>query len=210
MKTKSLVTFGILSMVVFFIGLYTDNYMLRMIAKPFPVLAMLVLLKPVDYYSKFVFGGLIFSVTGDMLLEYEPSMFVYGLIAFLLAHVAYIAAFLKRSKKIVLIPLIFLMGYGMVVYWLLYPGLGNMAHPVLIYIIVILTMCWRAFAQTDFNKYAVYALAGALLFVVSDSLIAFNKFYVELEFARYLIMLTYWAAQSLIFYSAYATQKKLA
>ncbi len=98
----------------------------------------------------------------------------------------------------------------MVVYWLLYPGLGNMAHPVLIYIIVILTMCWRAFAQTDFNKYAVYALAGALLFVVSDSLIAFNKFYVELEFARYLIMLTYWAAQSLIFYSAYATQKKLA
>ena len=68
-------------------------------------------------------------------------------------------------------------------------------------------MSWRAFAQGNYNKNAIYAVAGSILFVLSDSIIAFNKFYVEIQHASYLIMLTYWAAQSLLFYSAYSDQK---
>lgn len=207
-KIKSIITIGLLAMAFYFIGVYTDSFIVRMITKPLPVIAMLVLLKPINHYSKFIFAGLLLSVVGDLLLEYSASLFVYGLIAFLLAHITYIVAFFKRSKRIALIPLILLMAFGIVIYWLLYPGLGNMAHPVLIYIIVILIMSWRATAQGNFNKNSIYAVAGSILFVTSDSLIALNKFYVEIEYHHYLIMLSYWGAQSLMFYSAFADQQE--
>ena len=205
-KIKSIITIGLSSMAFYFIGVYTDSFIVRMITKPLPVIAMLVLLKPINHYSKFIFTGLLFSVVGDLLLEYSASLFIYGLIAFLLAHITYIVAFFKRSKRIALIPLILLMAFGIVIYWLLYPELGNMAHPVLIYIIVILIMSWRAAAQGNYDKNAIYAVGGSVLFVLSDSIIAFNKFYVEIQHAGYLIMLTYWAAQSLLFYSVYSHQ----
>ena len=208
MKFKSLITIAILSVILYFFGLYTDNHLLRMVTKPLPLIAMMVLLRPVTFYSKFVFIALLFSVIGDLLLEFNTSMFVFGLIAFLLAHIAYTTAFLKRSRKLMAIPFVLLMGYGAVVYWLLYPGLGKMALPVLIYIVVILIMSWRSMAQNDYDKKAVFAVAGSLLFVVSDSLIAFNKFYVEIQYAHYLIMISYWAAQGLLFYSAFADDKK--
>ncbi len=179
-----------------------------MVTKPLPVIAMLMLLKPVGHYSRFIFIGLLLSVIGDVLLEFSTSLFIYGLLAFLMAHLSYIVAFFKRSIRIAPIPLVLLMAFGSVIYWFLYPGLGDMAHPVLIYIVVILIMSWRATAQGNFNKNAIYPVAGALLFVASDSLIALNKFYVEIEYHRYLIMLSYWAAQSLIFYSAFADQQE--
>lgn len=209
MKLKSIIILALLSMILFFIGEYTDNYLLRLITKPLPIIGMLVLLKPANNYSKFIFGGLSLSVIGDVLLEYNASLFVYGLVAFLLAHIAYIIAFFKRSNKIALLPLIFLMIYGVVIYWMLYPGLGNMAHPVLLYLIVILIMCWRAFAQANFNTNAIFSVAGSVLFVISDSLFALNKFYVEIQYAVYLIMITYWSAQILIFYSAFTDEKEL-
>lgn len=193
-------------MVFYFVGVYTDNFWVQLVTKPIPIVVMLVMLKPVNHYAKFIFGGLVLSMVGDILLAYGDLYFVYGLAAFLLAHVAYIVAFLKRSQRLVLIPLLLLMLYGVAAYWLLYPGLGNMAHPVLLYILVILTMSWRAIAQRDFNKNAIYAVAGSVLFVLSDSIIAFNKFYVEIQHADYLIMLTYWMAQILLFYSAYYDQ----
>ena len=193
-------------MVFYFIGVYTDSFVLKLVAKPIPVLVMLAILKRTNYYSKFIFVGLVLSMVGDILLVYSDSLFVHGLAAFVLAHVAYIIAFFKRSKRLVLVPFVFLMAYGVAMYWLLYPELGTMAHPVLLYIMVILTMTWRAFAQGNFNKNAIYAVAGSILFVLSDSIIAFNKFYVEIQHASYLIMLTYWAAQSLLFYSAYSDE----
>ena len=205
-KIKSFFTIGLIAMVFYFMGVYTDSLLVKLVTKPIPIIIMLVLLKPVNHYAKFIFGGLVLSMVGDILLTYGDLYFVYGLVAFLLAHVAYIIAFLKRSQRLMLIPLILLMLYGVVVYWLLYPGLGTMAHPVMLYILVILTMSWRAIAQRDYNKNAIYAVAGSILFVLSDSIIAFNKFYVEIQHADYLIMFTYWSAQILLFYSAFSDQ----
>ena len=203
MKQKITFTVVIISMIVFFIGLYTDNYLMRMIAKPIPILAMITLLKPVTHYKKMIFIGLGFSVIGDFLLESSPTMFIFGLVAFLLAQTSYIVAFTKRSRNLNPIALFALTVFGIVLFYLLYPGLGDMTIPVLIYVIVILTMSWRAIVQHNFNQFAIYASAGSLFFVISDCIIAFNKFYVELPHARWLIMMTYWTAQSMIFYSAY-------
>ncbi len=195
---------AVIAIVIFFIGLYFDNYIMRMVVKPIPLLVLISLIKPNTHYRKFIFIGLIFSVIGDMLLEASPGFFVFGLVAFLLAHVNYIIAFIKRSKQLSLIIVIALLLYGAGLYWVLFPTLGNMAIPVLLYLLVILTMVWRAFAQRKFNTLAIYALVGSLFFVFSDSLIALNKFYAVLPYSRGVIMTTYWTAQFLIFNSAFS------
>ncbi len=207
MKQKTALIIALFAVALFFIGLYTDSYLLRMITKPIPVLAMIFMLRPVTHYKKFVFLGLGFSVTGDFLLESSPDMFVFGLAAFLIAHLLYIVAFVKRNHNLKLFPLILLAAFGIVVLYLLYPTLGKMTIPVIAYLMVILVMCWRALAQNNYDEFAIYAAAGSIFFVISDSIIAFNKFYVEIPLARWMIMVTYWAAQSLIFYSAYKAKE---
>jgi len=194
---------AIIAIAIFFIGLYFDNYIMRMIVKPIPLFVLISLIKPNTHYRKFIFIGLIFSVIGDLLLEASPNFFAFGLVSFLLAHVNYIIAFIKRSRQFLLIIVVVLLLYGVGLYWILFPTLGKMAVPVLLYILVILTMVWRAFAQRKFNKVAIYALIGSLFFVFSDSLIALNKFYTVLPYSRGVIITTYWTAQFLIFNSAF-------
>ena len=138
---------------------------------------------------------------GDILLEASPNFFAFGLVAFLIAQINYIIAFLRRDKSLSLVTAALLLIFGTGLYWFLYPNLNEMAITVLLYISVILTMVWRAFAQRKFNKFAIYALVGSLFFVFSDSLIALNKFYATLPYSRGVIMITYWTAQFLIFNS---------
>lgn len=203
MKQKSILLIGLIAVVLFFIGLYTDNYALRMAAKPIPLLALIVLLKPDSKFKQFIFFGLIFSLFGDVLIESSSDMFVFGLLAFLIGHIAYIIAFSRRNRQGFLFPLVFILAFGVGFYWFLYPGLNEMAIPVLLYILVILMMVWRAIAQRKFNKYAIFAVVGSLFFTFSDSIIAINKFHTAVPYARWIIMFSYWTAQSLIFYSAY-------
>ena len=186
----------------FIAGVAVDNHILRMISKPVPVLVLLLSLKPDTKYKKLIFGGFIFSLLGDILLETAENLFVFGLLSFLIAHIFYITAFLNRRNSKSLITAILLLSFGAGYYYFLFPGLGKMAVPVFIYIVVILTMTWSAFSQYSFNDYSKYAAIGAVFFVFSDSLIAFTKFHSPLPFSRYAIILTYWLAQYLIFYSA--------
>jgi len=207
MKRNSILIVAAIAVVLFFIGFVTDNYLLRMIAKPIPLLAFLILLKPVTAYRKLIFAGLSFSILGDLLLESSPDMFIFGLLAFLTAQIAYIIAFTKRSHQTPIISAIILMVFGAGIYWVLYPGLHDMAIPVLVYLLVIITMAWRAIAQGKFDKYAIYAVIGSFFFMFSDSLIALDKFYMVVPYSRWMIMLSYWTAQSFIFYSAYRSSE---
>ncbi|MCK5028677.1 MAG: lysoplasmalogenase [Bacteroidales bacterium] len=83
-----------------------------------------------------------------------------------------------------------------------------MAIPVLVYVSVILMMVWRAIAQRKIDKYAIYAVIGSLFFVFSDITIAVNKFYISIPNAQWIIMITYWISQCMIFYSAYKVASK--
>jgi uncharacterized membrane protein YhhN len=72
-----------------------------------------------------------------------------------------------------------------------------MMLPIIVYVLVIMTMAWRAWerwSQTG-QKAALLALVGALLFVISDSVLAFNKFRASFEAARLLTLVPYFAAQ---------------
>jgi uncharacterized membrane protein YhhN len=95
--------------------------------------------------------------------------------------------------------------YGVLIYAILLPGLDGMAIPVAAYIVVILTMAWQAWDQWDQlrARWTLLAFIGAVLFVISDSVLALNKFGEPFYAARALTLSTYYAAQWLIANSNY-------
>lgn len=150
----------------------------------------------------FVIFALVFSWGGDVLLMQE-GMFAAGLGSFLLAHLFYITAYWKTgAAKGQITPWDFIkfVLIGMLLMWLIYPGLGNMLIPVLLYSAVLLSMGVFAHKRRGATSPASFILVafGALLFVLSDSLIALNKFAFEVPSERLLVMSTYITAQFLI------------
>ena len=74
-----------------------------MITKPIPVLLMaywVSTLRVRGRYQLAIMIGLLLCALGDILLELSEATFLFGLIAFLLGHVAYIAAFLQDNRKL--------------------------------------------------------------------------------------------------------------
>jgi len=160
-------------------------------------------------YSTLVLVGLIFSLGGDIALMLEkPYWFRLGLISFLLAHIAYIRAFLiygpfqpKDAISGILIAL-----FALAVFLYLRPGLGRLQLPVLLYILVISLMLNRAIATLS-NSHAapmqaVFISAGALLFFISDLMLAINKFRRPFRLHR-LNLIPYFLGQFLIALSAW-------
>ena len=158
-------------------------------------------------YKILIVIGLLFSMAGDIFLMLPGDMFIAGLVSFLVAHIFYIAAFgAGHWRRFVWwSPLPFAL-YGLLLVILLAPSLGPMLAPVLVYIVVIMTMAWRAWErwlQTR-RKDALLALIGAILFAISDSFLAFNKFQDPFLAARLLTLTTYFTAQWFIALSVYA------
>lgn len=156
-----------------------------------------------------IISALIFSWFGDVFLLFEKQykiFFIFGLTSFLLAHLCYIVYFyqirkmnaIKFSPKI-LISLAVLI-YVVSLFSLLAPKLNSLQFPVLFYSLTLAAMLLTSFHAFDVKKhsFAKLCIAGTLLFVVSDSLLAINRFYQTFEFANILVMLTYAVAQFLI------------
>lgn len=199
--TRILTLVGGAAAIIFFIGLIMDSFVVRMITKPVPVLclALWVYLGKRGRYGTLITGGLVFSALGDILLEYSEHTFLAGVFAFLLAHILYTGAFLRRTRSLKLLYAVPFAVWGLVVYVLLHSNLGSMAAPVALYVIVICTMMWRAAAQIGTGVASPSderaGALGATSFGLSDTLIALNRWYVPLPQARYLIMVLYWLGQ---------------
>jgi uncharacterized membrane protein YhhN len=176
-----------------------------------PVLMILLLQKlnlSGSRLHRFMFAGLIFSWGGDVILEFSKvntDLFVAGLLCFLLAHVMYFIVFITTpgknsilSSRLWMWVPVFIYGIGLVSY--LYGDLAEMKLPVIIYAIVILTMLSGAINRKDKVNQRSYllVLGGAILFVISDSAIAINKFSLQFESSGIVIMSTYILAQYLI------------
>ena len=157
--------------------------------------------------KKLIVLALVFSWLGDVLLMFEARnelFFIFGLVAFLIAHVFYILFFEKlilkeglKKRYWIFLPV---MVYYVVLVAVLSPSLEDMKWPVRIYGIVISYMLIKAL-QTGWIKNrmaATYMITGAILFVISDTLLALNKFYQPFEYAGIFIMVTYGIAQLMI------------
>jgi len=176
-----------------------------------PVLMLLMILNlkfSENRSNLLIILALIFSWLGDILLgvpESTANLFVPGLISFLLAHVMYMLVFFRTPGKNLIIPkrfyfLIPVLLYGIGLLILLFNSLGEMKLPVTVYTIVILTMVCSAISRYGKVNPTSWLLifAGAILFLLSDSGIAINKFYSHFYGAQVIIMSTYVLAQYLI------------
>jgi uncharacterized membrane protein YhhN len=164
-----------------------------------------------NYLSKWILLALFFSWAGDVLLMFEPKdkiFFLLGLSSFLMAHIFYIVFFhyVRVKEKVKGNPwlLIVVVIYYATLVTLLSHYLADMKIPVLVYGVVISFMFMLAMHMLFIkNKSAgQWMMFGALLFVMSDSILAINKFYQSFELAGILIMLTYGFAQLFIVHGA--------
>jgi uncharacterized membrane protein YhhN len=154
-------------------------------------------------YAGLVTAGLLLSALGDVCLVW-PERFTMGLASFLLAHCCYLAAFVLGA------------GHGGTAWpWLtgialasggllavLWPHLGRLRGPVLVYVVVIAAMAYAAARRAGLPgtpaPSGALALAGALIFMTSDGILAVDRFARRFSPAYALVMITYYAAQTLI------------
>ncbi|NUQ37645.1 MAG: lysoplasmalogenase [Caldilineales bacterium] len=214
-RARALALAAILAGLLFLIGHALDLYWLRMIAKPIPVLCLAVWVAGLPTqarYQRAITAGLLLSAVADVLLEASAATFLPGLVTFLLAHVAYIVAFTSDSRQLFWQRALPIYLYGAAIYAILFTRgeLGGLAIPVLLYVIVICTMLWRAAGRVGvagiLGFSALAGLVGALLFTFSDTLLAYNRFVDRVALARYGVILSYWLGQAGIALSAWRSR----
>lgn len=166
------------------------TYSLRFITKTvlIPLLIGYYLSSPVRVNKLFV-GGLIMSFLGDVFLLFGWG-FVAGLSCFLTTHILYILTFkpLLRYKNTAILPIILLFIFGLYIF--LYENLGVMRIPVFLYAFTIGAMLYVALGTGQ-----KWIMIGAILFVLSDSILAINLFHHRSTLGGMSIMLTYVLAQ---------------
>ena len=206
---------AIISASIHMFGEYQGPDYLIFIFKPLTmvfIILIAVLAKdpPSGRYKIAIIAGLIFSMIGDVLLSLPIDVFVIGVFSFLIAQLIYAYAFrVGRSFRLRFLALLPFAVYGILIFVILLPGLNAMTLPVAAYVIVIMVMAWQAWDQWDDKRtqWALLAFIGAVLFVVSDSLLAINKFGEPFLAARALTLTTYFSAQWLIANSNYTQQQ---
>ncbi len=176
-----------------------------------PLLIWLYLKFSMGHWNRFhslIIIALVFSWLGDVTLQltqFRESYFMIGVGCFLIAQLLYALAFfttpgkntLLFRKVYLIIPVIL---YGLGILWLLNDSLGDMRLPVTLYTVVIMTMLLAAInREKKVNRQSfLLVLAGAIIFVVSDSILAINKFAQPFELGRIASMTSYITAQYLI------------
>jgi alkenylglycerophosphocholine/alkenylglycerophosphoethanolamine hydrolase len=151
--------------------------------------------------------GVVFCLAGDVFLMIPRDFFIFGLVSFLLGHIAYIIGLNNQPPYFNLLgaALVVLLGIYM---WWLYPklvaglnskGKASLRIPVLIYALVISIMvysAWMSWTRSGWQAQASLAVSlGAVLFFISDSILAWDRFVNPLSNARLKTMMTYHLGQ---------------
>jgi uncharacterized membrane protein YhhN len=146
--------------------------------------------------------GMLFSLMGDIFLMLPSDQFLIGLICFLITHICYIVAFLFDSRAgRPLWPYVLLAAIAIVIFELLSGGIDPaMKLPVAIYAAALSFMTAQALARNlqQKNLGSRLAACGAILFLISDTTLAYDRFVTGFFAAHAIILSTYYAAQYLI------------
>ena len=183
-----------------------DYPALDRITKPLTTLLILVIaLLPgtffIDRYAAAICLGLVFSSIGDYLLM-SPERFLHGLVSFLLALLCYAVAFfegLSANAFVWAAVVLYLAGEGLLAY--VRGGLrGGMRAAVRAYVAVTVFMVALAIGQAAASPSTgtMIAAAGAFLLLVSDSLLAIDRFRRPFHLVHVAVLGTYYVGQLLI------------
>jgi len=202
------------------LSIYYNLDQLRFYTKPLICLALIYLLYKETSLKKniekIIASGLLFGCLGDTFLLFQDQ-FVLGLASFLVGHLLYIFAFMKQTsprqlakhKGYILVAGI-LATYSYYLFTVLKPSLGPLKIPVVLYIIVIALMAIFAFTRkhnVSFWSFLITFIA-AILFMISDSILALNKFVAYIANSGLMIMSTYILAQYGITFGTIIDSKK--
>lgn len=192
---------------VFFVYEKYDQF--RYISKPL-LLIILILLYLAETglrsaFAKIMLGALLCSWAGDILLLFN-DFFTAGLVAFLAAHILYIVYLLRiKGNAKGLLQFQPLFGIPVIAWWLLLLGLLNpfldqLKIPVIVYATILCTV-WmlslNLFWKVDKRTAALFFF-GAGQFVLSDSVLAINRFVYPFDILPIIVMITYTSAQFLL------------
>ncbi|MBS1934913.1 MAG: lysoplasmalogenase, partial [Bacteroidetes bacterium] len=185
---------------------------LRLVTKPLIVILLLLFtwrsVAEKNKLFRLLITALFFSWLGDVFLLFDvaiASLFIFGLLSFLIAHIFFVLFFLcvrrqNQVQKIHWFIITLVVIYLMALFWILNPTLGALQIPVLVYAIVLCSMFLSSIHAFNSAKdiSGKYCVAGAFLFLLSDSMLAVNKFYHAFAAAGFAVMLTYALAQLFI------------
>ncbi|MDT8978696.1 lysoplasmalogenase [Paenibacillus sp. chi10] len=208
MLRKWLVFAIIVTGVIHLATLSLNSSVLNWVFKLLPMVLIIVLAvsspsaDKLKMYKVLVVIGLVFSIVGDaLLLNNGNEWFMLGLLSFLVGHLFYVAAMIRRWEfsLLTLVCVIPIGLYSWLIGWQLHNGImansdnSDLLLSVAVYVSVISVMCWTAIMSRNWH-----ASVGAILFAVSDSILAWNKFVSAVPASGFWIMLTYFAAQLFI------------
>lgn len=175
---------------------------LYMIAKPLTMLfiislPLLEIREEYSVYAYLVITGLIFSLLGDLFLIFPDRYFNNGLYSFLVAHILYILAFNQNVNEYCIGITFPILLFVFLIMKKLSPKLGSMKYPVLVYILVISVMLYSALNMDKQMGGITFISIGAILFTISDTTLALNKFNKKFRLAEPIILSTYFITQLL-------------
>ncbi|NDP40565.1 MAG: lysoplasmalogenase [Rhodoferax sp.] len=183
---------------------------LHVVFKPLPMLVAIVAVAARAYstgararFDLYLMAALAASLAGDVFLMLPGNYFIPGLASFLVAHLFYIALFRQGvpwfpSRRALGLTL----GLGGAMYAWVWGGLTDPVLRVAVaaYVSVIALMVaqaiGRALVLRDASARAVGL--GACVFMLSDSLIAINRFVQPLPLVSLWVLASYYTAQVLI------------
>lgn len=208
-----LVVMALIIAVVDWYAVHTQNKKLEYFAKPGVMVALILwMLLNGGLSSTLIWFtlGLVFSMAGDIFLMLPRERFIAGLVSFLLAHLMYIAGLNQTPPAVnlpaaivaVLVALTWLRIYRSISAGLTASGNTALKYPVLAYSLVISVMLLSALltltGETWQPAAALLVSGGALLFFMSDTLLAWNKFVTPLRNGRLAVIVTYHLGQIMI------------
>jgi len=212
MKPQSLLKIYI-GFTIFYLAIpFFSNVNLDYFMKPLLLLFLLIAVYVSDFFptKNILLIALTFSWLGDIILLFADKgeqYFIFGLVAFLISHLVYIFLFSKQKDTKETLKnnsfwfgMVLILIYFVLMMITLLPKLGPLKIPVITYALVITSMLLMVFFKS--RKWESpsnnLVLIGAIVFVLSDSILAFNKFHTPIENASFYIMSTYCLAQYLI------------
>jgi uncharacterized membrane protein YhhN len=215
-KIKIALFVFVLASILDIVGIIFEMQILVYIFKPLIIFSLLFLYvfslpKRIKWYVM----ALELSFFGDVLLLFSGELFFMGgLVSFLMAHFLFIKIVISRIKEVNFLKALFsaipfLAVFGLLIFTLK-DSLHEMLAPVVIYGLTIAT--FGAVSFLDFlntkSKKSLLMLFGAVVFMISDSLLAINKFYNPAHILEVFVMVTYVLAQYLIFMSMISETEK--
>jgi len=185
------------------VAVLASNRRLEYAAKPavmIGLIAVALALRPTSPAERALFiVALVLGLASDVFLMLPKDMFLAGLVAALVEHIAYIAGFRARDLNVALLAIAVVVALASVVVFLppIYRALRNrrpkLVAPVMVYVAVFVVMVASAGGTGS-----PVALAGALLFFYSDAILAWNRFVRPVPLGRIVNIVPYHVGEALL------------